>query len=307
VTSAVATTVRYEQTLDAYLAGAGETALSEAYELGRQMLCDGISLLDLEALHHKVLQAWFTSHRNADASEATRDAAVFFSEIISSFDMHLVRIDESVAARKRLNESLEEEVKRISLALHSEAGNILAQATLEMELTASSAPRGSQNQLGVMRRLLHEAGERLRELSHELRPSVIDDFGLVPALELLAEGIERRTGVHVNVESNSDRRVAPEIELAVYRVTQEAINNALIHGGASLTIDIRVDKRAHSLLCSISDDGCGFDVASALAPGREPSLGLAGMRERAAVLGGDCEIRSSRGCGTTVEMYIPLY
>jgi signal transduction histidine kinase len=306
VTSAESLSVHYGRTLDAYLAGGAETALSEAYELGRRMLCDGLTILDLARVHQRVLQSRFERQTTTNAAEMLRGAEVVFSEILSSFDMNLIRIDESDAARKRLNDLLEEELKRISLELHSEAGNILAQATLKMSHAARSVPGELQSEFDVARQLLHETGERLRHLSHELRPAVIDDFGLISALQFLADGVERRTGVSVFLESSSNRRVALAVELAGYRVVQEAINNALKHGGEPLNIDIRVEIDDDCLHCVVCDDGCGFDAAAALTSSSGSHLGIVGMQERAAMLGGDCQIHSSRGSGTVVELYVPL-
>ena len=192
------------------------------------------------------------------------------------------------------------------LALHGEAGNILAQATLEMDLALRELPAKWQTQMTLVRRLLDKTGEHLRHLSHELRPAVLDDLGLVPALEFLAEGVERRTGVRIHVRGKMSRRIASEAELAVYRVAQEAINNALRHGGQPLNIHIEIEMRAQCLHCVIRDDGDGFDVAEVLERNGTASLGLLSMRERIAVLGGEHHIVSRPGGGTTVDLNLPL-
>ena len=298
--------VRYGPTLDAYLCGAGETALTEAYELGRQMLCCGLSVLDLANLHNGVLREWLEQHEEADVRKILRSAAIFFTETLSSFDMLFLRSDESATATKRMNDSLEAEVRRISHAIHSEAGAILAQATIGMDQVARTGPYEPQSQMDVVRSLLYETGEKLRHFSHELRPSVLDEFGLMEALEFLAHGVERRTGACVALEGRLDRRVASPIELTVYRVAQEAINNALRHGGQPLNIEVSVEMQEARLRCVVSDDGQGFDVEEVQGKDSGPGIGLLGMRERAALLGGECSIFSSRGDGTTVVLSLPL-
>ena len=296
----------YRQALAAYLSGAGEKALAEAYELGRQLLVGGVGLLGLAELHQKAVREWLASHRVTDVSAVVERAAAFLAEGLSSFEMHFRRSDESSAAWRRVNELLEEEVRRISLALHNEAGNILAQASLEMDLAFKNIPDELRSRLAVARQLLDETGEQLRHLSHELRPSILDDLGLLPALEFLAEGVEKRTGMRVRVLGNVDRRMRGDVELAVYRVAQEAINNALRHAGKSPSVTIKVELAGRNLRCAIADDGVGFCPDEVLADKRRSKLGLLGMRERAAVFGGECTIESRPGGGTRVELQVPV-
>jgi two-component system sensor histidine kinase DegS len=306
VSSSDELSVPYRLALAGFLSGAGESALSDAYEIGRRMLSGGIGLLGLAQLHHDALRGWLKSNGASDAATVLVDAGTFFAESLSSFEMHFRRIDESSAAWRRVNDLLEEEVKRIALALHNEAGNILAQATLEMDLVLNSIPEESRTQLALARRLLDETGEQLRHLSHELRPSVLDDLGLVPALEFLAEGVERRTGMRVRVQGEIDGRLTSDIELAVYRIAQEAINNALRHAGESPTVTMSAEMREDCLHFVIADDGAGFDVEDVLADKHRYTLGLVGMRERAVAFGGACRIESRPGGGTTVELKVPL-
>jgi signal transduction histidine kinase len=306
MTAAVQLAATYQQALAAYLSGAGESALSQAYEIGRQMLSGGFGLLGVAEVHHKAVRDWLAARREADVSRVLDDAATFFAESLSSFEMHFRRIDESSAAWRRVNELLEEEVRRISLALHNEAGTILAQASLEMDLAFRHLPDELRSRLVEARRLLDETGEQLRHLSHELRPSILDDLGLLPALEFLAEGVERRTGMRVRVYGNSRRRMQADLELAVYRVAQEAINNALRHAGAAPSVTIRVELNGGKLRCAIADDGVGFSIDEVFADKCRSKLGLIGMRERAAVFGGECRIESRPGGGTMVELNVPL-
>jgi len=157
-----------------------------------------------------------------------------------------------------------------------------------------------------VRRLLDETGDQLRHLSHELRPTILDDLGLKPALAFLADGIAQRTGLHVDVLGSLRERFSPAVETAVYRICQEALNNAFLHGGDSLTVSITLRRERNELHCTVKDDGLGFDVDSVLAKRGNRGLGLLGMRERASTVGGICEIRSRPGNGTTIEIAIPV-
>jgi signal transduction histidine kinase len=306
MTAEAALASTYQKALAACLSGAGESALSEAYELGRQLLAGGVGLLGLAEIHQRAVREWLATHPVTDNVRVVDLAAAFFAESLSSFEMHFRRIDESSAAWRRVNELLEEEVRRISLAMHNEAGNILAQASLEMDLAFKNIPDELRSRLSVARQLLDETGEQLRHLSHELRPSILDDLGLLPALSFLAEGIEKRTGMRIRVQGNVDRRMRADIELAVYRIAQEAINNALRHAGKSPSVTIRVELVDCKLRCAIADDGVGFSPDEVLADKRRSKLGLLSMRERAAVFGGECRIESHPGGGTRVELHVPV-
>jgi signal transduction histidine kinase len=190
--------------------------------------------------------------------------------------------------------------------LHDQASSIVASAALELDLVLGELPNGAREQLARVRELLDETGDRLRHLSHELRPTILDDLGLQAAITFLAEGFEQRTGVRVYVSGAVRERFPSAVETAVYRVVQEALNNAFTHGGESLAVTVTLDRLEHDLRCVITDDGAGFDVAAVLDGKAKRGLGLLGMRERATAVGGVCEIRSTPGQGTSVEVLVPI-
>jgi signal transduction histidine kinase len=232
-------------------------------------------------------------------------AGSFLIESLSPFEISHRSVDEANAALRRLNETLETEVGRIAHALHDQAGSILATATLELDLAAKELPAGGQRLAGV-RQLLDETGEQLRHLSHELRPTILDDLGLRPALEFLAQGFEQRAGLKVSVTGQLRGRLPVGAEIAIYRIAHEALNNAVRHGGGQTTVTILLEQHAQEIRCRIVDDGAGFDAAVLLAPGGKRGLGLLGMRERANAVGGRCDIRSVPGEGTAIELVVPL-
>jgi signal transduction histidine kinase len=161
---------------------------------------------------------------------------------------------------RRLNELLEAEVGRIAHALHDQAGSILATATLELDMAAKELlPSGHQRLAGV-RRLLDETGEQLRHLSHELRPTILDDLGLRPALDFLAQGIEQRTGLNVNVSGQVRERLPVGAEIAIYRIAHEALNNTVRHGGETPTVDITIEQLGREIHCTIRDNGAASAV-----------------------------------------------
>lgn len=290
----------YREALDLYLKGAGESALSSAYEIGRRAVAAGLGILDVVSLHEKAVASILERRPQDDM------AGSFLIESLSAFEISYRSVDEANAALRRLNELLEAEVGRIAHALHDQAGSILATATLELDMAAKELlPSGHQRLAGV-RRLLDETGEQLRHLSHELRPTILDDLGLRPALDFLAQGIEQRTGLNVNVSGQVRERLPVGAEIAIYRIAHEALNNAVRHGGESPTVDITIEQQGREIHCTIKDDGSGFEVDAVLARGGKRGLGLLGMRERASAVGGACNIRSAPGLGTAIEVIVPL-
>jgi len=141
-------------------------------------------------------------------------------------------------------------------------------------------------------------------LSLGLRPTMLDDLGLLPALLWLTKRFADQTGVHVHLEhAGLDRRFAPEIETAVYRIVQEALTNVARHASVK-EATARIWATQDSLHVQVEDRGKGFRVEGALAA--PTSSGLSGMRERAVALGGDLIVESTPGVGTRVTLQVPL-
>jgi len=297
---------RYADILEHLLNGAGEAALASAYEIGRQAHADGLGILDVIVLHHEATLGPLKEGNAVEPAALLRAASSLLIEALSPFEMSYRAVAEANTALRRLNEVLEGEAKRIAHALHDQAASIIASATLELDLAAGDLPARAQDQLSRVRRLLDETGDHLRHLSHELRPTILDDLGLQPALAFLAEGFEQRTGVRVDMRGALRERFPAAVETAVYRIVQEALNNASVHGGDSLTVTVSLDRQQHELRCVVADDGVGFDVGALLDGGAKRGLGLLGMRERASAVGGTCHIRSVPGEGTSIEIAVPI-
>ena len=295
----------YATELDHLLNGAGEDALSGAYEIGRRARAEGLGILDVIAFHHAAtLQLLLDNRGRLEPMTVVLQASSLLNEALSPFEMSFRAVDEANTALRRLNDVLEGEAKRIAHALHDQAASIVASATLQLDLVVGELPPDARDHLTLVRQQLDETGEQLRHLSHELRPTILDDLGLQAALGFLAEGFEKRTRVRVHVRGALRERFPAAVETAVYRIAQEALNNAF--AGASLNVVISLERSEHTLRCIVADDGVGFDVASVLDGQSKRGLGLLGMRERANSVGGSCKIRSVRGEGTSVEVTVPI-
>jgi PAS domain S-box-containing protein len=209
------------------------------------------------------------------------------------------------SALRHLNLRLEENVQRIAHALHDEASQLLASVHLGLaDIQRELAPR-DQARVGFVQRQLDQVEGELRRLAHELRPTILDDLGLVPACQFLAEGVSKRAGLSITVAGSTGGRLPRELETALYRVVQEAVNNAARHAQARRVV-VEFRPLTGLLACRIADNGVGFDVAGSMAGPTRPGLGLIGMRERVVAVGGRLSIVSSQGRGTSVELEVPV-
>lgn len=295
----------YARTLEDYVAGGGESALRDAYDLGREAMKAGRSLLDLADLHASAVAALLERRGCASLGRDLRRSWEVFVECLSSYEMALRGFRESVGALRHLNDTLEHEIQRIAHAVHDEAGQLLVAAHLAVsaasrEAEATSALRASLEDVGAM---LEQAEEGLRRISHELRPAILDELGLVPAVEFLASRVARGSGLRARVEGALEPRPEPQVETALYRVVQEALANVAKHARAR-NVTVRLARDGRGLHCTVQDDGSGFDARSA-ASGRR-GLGVAGMRERLNAFGGTLEVDSAPGAGTELRVWIPM-
>ena len=291
----------YRRALADHLAGIGEAALARAYELGRRAIAEGLGVLEIVALHHEALQA--TVPRPDPVGAAAAQA--FLVESLSPFEMMHRGYREANTALRRLNERLEEEAQRIAHALHDEAAQLLATVHVALAGLSGDLSPPAQRRLEEIRRLLDRVESELRRLSHELRPTMLDDLGLVPALQFLAEGVAKRTGVAVAVTGSTQGRLPSRVETALYRIVQEALTNAARHAHAT-HVEVRIRLEPQAIGCSVADDGVGFDAAVVLAPGGRHGLGLAGIRERLDPIGGTLQVTSAPGAGTRLSVTVPV-
>ena len=292
----------YQQTLAEYVEHGGEALLARAYELGRAALGAGRSIPDLVGVHGRALQDIVSGARApGNAVLLVESAATFLAEALSPFEMTHRGYRDSLIAWRHINETLEQEIRRIAHALHDDSGQLLVSVHLQLAQLARQLPAAAPT-IQECQKVLDQAEQQLRHLSHELRPMVLDDLGWLAAIEFLADAVSRRTRIPVNVRSSITQRLPPPVETALYRVVQEALTNAVRHSKAS-HINIEIDEDLDALRCVISDDGVGFDAESCV---RRGGLGLRGMRERLGALGGSVHIESVPGNGSQITFQLPM-
>lgn len=309
---------RYMAALEDYLDGAGETALQRAYELGRKALDGGLGVLDMAAVQHRALVKGFLRARTPkEGARMLKAAKHFFAEFVSPFEMAHRGFQEANTALHRLNETMEAQAKQIAHALHDEAGQLLASVHIALREMTREMPPPARQRLLEIHGLLDQIEENLRRFSHELRPTILDDLGLLPAVEFLADGVAKRTGLLIAVEGATEGRLPPPVETALYRCVQEALTNVAKHAQAS-RVTVWLKRETKGIRCSVGDNGIGFDVSAVLAgagqrdlfgarSGRgERGLGLIGIRERVSAIGGTLQITSTPHRGTELRITIPL-
>lgn len=205
----------------------------------------------------------------------------------------------------------EEERRRLARELHDGIGQILTALANQLQRIHDDAKAmdnlGLSHRLGDALDITRSALHDTRELSRLLRPTLLDDLGLIPALNWLARTLSERTGIAISLHSNlGDQRLSSEVETLVFRITQEALTNVIRHSGASEAQVMLTLTRA-GLRLRVLDHGKGFDSSHANAADlASVSSGLRGMRDRAELFGGKLLVSSTPGEGTTVQMTLPL-
>jgi signal transduction histidine kinase len=206
-------------------------------------------------------------------------------------------------AFERVVAAQELERRRLARELHDETGQALTSILLALGRMEDAPDEESQSAaLGEVRERVRSTLQDVRRLAVELRPSALDDFGLVPALERLLDGFSEQTGIAVEFEpALPEGRLPADVETALYRIVQESLSNVVKHAEAG-RVSVVLTRKADSVSIIVEDDGVGFDPSRP----RDGGLGLVGMRERVALLGGRLTIESRPGAGTTFVAEVPL-
>jgi signal transduction histidine kinase len=201
----------------------------------------------------------------------------------------------------RLVRAQEEERRKLARELHDEIGQSLSAIMMEASnAELAGNPGQSRERVRSIGSIAGKTLNAVRDLALLLRPSMLDDFGLVPALNWHAREMSKRTGLHIRINAGEDCDDLPdEHKTCIYRLVQEALNNAARHAHAR-SLNVAVKNAGDRVLFSVKDDGIGFDKA------RVRGLGLLGMEERVRRLGGKLTIDSEHGLGTAIRAELPL-
>ena len=278
------------------------------------------------------LQVWNGERlQHADGALATRFAtlqgslsrvlAIAFGSgllLVMGSMAYIVRLDRQTRARyvelarsqhalqqlsARLVDAQEAERRAISRELHDEVGQALGALLVDigrLSTTLSGDHPETRTQLDNLKSVAERTFQTVRNIALLLRPSMLDDLGLAAALEWQGREVSRRSEIEVSVESESVPEDLPdEYKICLYRIVQEALNNAVRHSGAR-NAKVAVERLAESIVVRVTDDGHGFD------PVRLRGMGILGMEERVKRLGGTLRVASEPGRGTTVTAELPV-
>lgn len=209
----------------------------------------------------------------------------------------------------RLVSVQEEERRTIARELHDEIGQVLSAVKVEIAVAqrAMSAGTPSARQLDDALAMADTAIHTVRDLSHLLHPAMLDDFGLATALDSYSRRFGERYRIAIQfLHDQTTDRLAPEIEVAAYRIVQEALMNVAKHAHAR-SCRVYLQRLTQTILITIEDDGRGFDIAEFERAGTRRGLGLIGIRERASQVGGTALIESAAGTGTRITVELPAW
>jgi two-component system sensor histidine kinase DegS len=216
---------------------------------------------------------------------------------------------EMMAALGRVIQAQEDVRQRVAQRLHDGPAQSLANVVLTAEICEKlleSDLQRARGELGNLRGLVTTTLQDTRKFIFELRPMTLDDLGLVPTLRRYTADLGAKYHTSIEVQApHGEQRLPKEIEVPIFRVAQEALNNAIMHGRAS-RIRVTYAVPPDGAVLTIEDNGGGFDVEQALAKARaHETVGIASMQERAEMLGGWLRIESARGHGSRVELSVP--
>jgi two-component system sensor histidine kinase UhpB len=224
------------------------------------------------------------------------------TELVTVFNDMLDRLEiERRESGRRTLSAQEEQRRRIARGLHDEIGQRLTGVLLHLNQVSEEAPPSMRTQLDVVREEVRGSLDAVREVVQELRPSALDELGLVSALTSLAVTFSRQTGIRVERQlSRQIPALSPEAELTVYRVAQEGLTNVARHAQAT-SVRLVLESRPPAVILRVIDDGRGF-------PGGLPegTGGLRGMRERAVLLGAALAINQPDAGGVEIRLEVPV-
>ncbi len=263
-------------------------------------------IVSLVETTRRVGEGDLTARSAYGAEDEIGTLSIAFNQMVDDLESNRATIADTEAARTRLLEKLisaqEEERKRISRQLHDTIGQSLSSLMVGITVLGRLSGEEATSKSRELQMLAGETLTQVRELSRELRPSALDDLGLVPALERYAEDFALRySGILAHVHGDLTARLDQSVETALYRIVQEAMTNAARHGSAK-NVSVVLVQRSGSVRAIIEDDGSGFDP-DAVRRSRT-SVGLHAMQERAELLGGGFVIESGGG-GSTIYVEIP--
>lgn len=294
----------------------GEKDMQEAYEKARELQIRLGLLREREnQLRQRRDRAEVALKRAEDTVQRAEKlvsqvgvAMSYLTDNLHDLSGQLGEMQQRQALGLRIMRAQEEERRRVAREIHDGPAQSMANVVLRAEVCEKllgSDPARARQELQELREMVKASLQDVRQIIFDLRPMVLDDLGLVPALRRYLSEFEVRFGLPVElVVLGEERRLPQHLEVAVFRVIQEALNNVRQHAAARRA-SVKLELAEQCVNVLVSDNGRGFDVEEVLSGQRPDSYGLLGMRERVEMLEGKFRVTSQRGKGTQVRVQIP--
>ncbi len=317
---------KYRDALQNYLVKSGETALQEAYELGRQALISGLGVMAVASAYHTALATVLSGASSSEENaRLIQMASIFFTESLSSFEMAQRGYQETIVQLRELNKALEQqreqlrglsahlesvreqERTRLAREIHDELGQTLTAMKMDLVWCKHNFHENQdilEQKIQSMANLIDTTSQAVHLISTELRPGILDDLGLIDAIKWQLQEFQVRTGITCQLTSliKGHLSITPEHSTAAFRIFQETLTNVARHANAN-AVEVILKKRHENLIMEVHDNGRGI-TDSEIADSK--SFGIMGMRERVLLCHGDMQIYGQPGKGTTITMQMPL-
>jgi signal transduction histidine kinase len=284
----------------------GVVLLMVVLSLGVQRIVGPIT--EMAAYARLVAAGDYAVHVPSHPVRELRDMANAFNEMVEQIARFQAGMRQYVAA---ITKSQEEERRRIARDLHDDTTQSLIAIGQRLELARDLIPESpdeATEQLRDLRKMVTRTIDSVRQFSRDLRPTALEDLGLVPALQYLVNNLMQKGGVTASLEvQGSPEGLAPDLEVTVYRILQECLVNVHKHAQAT-TVSVEAEFLPQLVVITVTDNGTGFTVPEEVADlARQGNYGLLGLRERAQLVGGQIIINSRPGEGTQVQAILPRY
>lgn len=233
----------------------------------------------------------------------------YLSGNLSQINNELEVVNQRRLLAPRIIQAQEEERKRVAREIHDGPAQSMANVVLRTEVCEKLMDYdqpGARKELQELREAVKASLQDVRRIIFDLRPMALDDLGLIPALTRYLENLRERHQVPVEIKCfGQQKRLKPMIEVAIFRVVQEAVMNAIKHANASY-IEVKIETDSNNIIVVVKDDGIGFESEGCIQSPKLGSYGLLGMQERLDILGGQLSVKSKPGKGTEILAIVPL-
>jgi two-component system sensor histidine kinase DegS len=297
----------YREAFGAYLDDTQESPRAGAQVLARHALEAGGTFADfVEDVVATVSDAVRSAVGPTQVARVLEAGETFMRDSISPYQDQWRTVVDANRGLHMQNERMEERVRRIAHEIHDSSAQFLASVHTELHRVAELTPGEMAPRIARIHALLNQVEADLHRFSHELRPTILDDLGLVPALHELSRSVGRENGMVIAVEGPADRRYSPAVEIALYRTVQDALSVGE-RSGRGRRVKVKVETSESEIRCSIIDGPARTGRASSRSSSMGPGLGLVGIRERLAALGGSLSYEDGAdGRGSRLVASIPL-